>query len=277
LRNAAAVLRALSRAAAAVLIALPPFARAQKVRLEVHPHAGDTLRVLFEHTAILSAAPRTGYAAVPPSTTTATLVAREIVERSTARSSEILAIIDSVAVTRSGSEAPAIFQRIDRSLHGTRVRVKVASDGGCRVADGFSLDPGLRALIGETPALLPAHEVAIGDSWRRDLPVPGDGGSASPREPVHATFHLDSLTESGSVAWVSFTGALPRSAQPDTVQPRQSESTGELTGTVVLDRRRGWILESRASVIMESVVAMPGGGEPLVVRVRVSQTMKLRK
>jgi hypothetical protein len=43
---------------------------------------------------------------------------------------------------------------------------------------------------------------------------------------------------------------------------------------LVLDRRRGWLIESNATVNIESVVAMPGGAEPLVVRVRVIQKMK---
>jgi hypothetical protein len=52
--------------------------------------------------------------------------------------------------------------------------------------------------------------------------------------------------------------------------------SGGLTGTLLLDRRRGWITESRARVTMESLVSVPGGGTPLLVKVLVTQTMRTR-
>jgi hypothetical protein len=50
--------------------------------------------------------------------------------------------------------------------------------------------------------------------------------------------------------------------------------TGTLTGTLVLDRRRGWLDRSHARVDIESIVATPGGGAPLLVKVRVEQLMQ---
>jgi hypothetical protein len=273
----AAVLRALTRVtAAAMVLALPGAARAQKVVLEMHPRAGDTLRVTFEHSVTISGAARAGFAAVPASTTNYRLETREIVENVSALRATVLAIVDSIFVGTSGAPPPGLFPDLDRSLQGARIHVNVTADGASTVVNApAQVDPDLRALIGEMPAVLPAAPVAVGESWTRDLPLPVEGspgGSAV----LRATIHLDSLTESGNLAWISIRGNLAAPVKADTMS-RAMESKGSLAGSLVLDRRRGWLLESHATVNVESVVGMPGGGEPLVVRVRVDQTMRVRK
>ena len=271
---AAAVLRAIGRvAAAAVTIAYPTGADAQKVRLEVHPRAGDTVRVSLEHSLTISGAARTGFAAVPPSTTTYRLVAREIVESVTSRAATVLAIVDSVSLAASGAPAPGLFPDLDRSLQGAHVRLRLTPDGASAVIEApAQMDDDIRALMGEMPAVLPQLAVSVGESWRRDLPLPVKGSAPAPAV-LRATIRLDSLTSAGNIAWISLGGTVVPTAGSDTAQ-RAPASKGTLTGSMVLDRRRGWLLESHATVDIESVVAMPGGGEPLLVRVRVVQSMK---
>jgi hypothetical protein len=270
LTDVAAVLRALTRVTAAMIVAFPGSVRAQAVRLEVRPRAGDTMSVHFEHSLTVSAAPRTGQPAVPPSTTVYRVMVRDVVERVTARSATILSIVDSVSSGTANSQG-ALFPDLDRSLQGARIRLAVTTDGGSTLADGSpQLDPDVRALIGEGPAVLPTAPVAVGGSWTRDLPLPVDGPAASPAS-IRTTFHLDSLTDGGNLAWISLTGTVGPAAATDTA-PR-AISKASLTGSLLLDRGRGWLLQSRTTVNAESVVSMPGGGDPLVVRVRVVQAM----
>lgn len=274
MNTTAARLRALTRvAAAAVILAQPAGVRAQKVSLEVHPRVGDTLRISLEHSLTISGAARAGYAAVPASTTTYRLVMRDVVESVTARKATVLAIVDSVSLGTSGPPAPGLFPDLDRSLQGARIRLNMTADGASTVVKTSApVDPELKAVIGEMPSVLPSSAVAVGESWTRDLPLPVDG-SPVPSAVLRTTIHLDSLTESGTIAWLSLRGTVTQIATSDTIQ-RPMDSKGSLTGSLVLDRRGGWLRESYATVNIESVVAMPGGAEPLVVRVRVVQTMK---
>lgn len=268
----AALLRAMTRAAAAVTVALPLDAPAQKTLLEVRPRAGDTLHVILEHALTVSAAPRAGYAAVPASTTMYRLLLRDVVQRVTAKSAMILSIVDSASAGSGNSQNDELFPELDRSLQGSRIRLDIGSDGGSTVAEApQQMDPDLRALIGETPPVLPKVTVAVGDTWTQQLPLPVDGPSTA--SSLLAVFRLDSLTDAGNLAWISLKGAVdPRGAAES--GPRSMNSKGSLTGSLLLDRRRGWIIESRTTVDVESVVAMPADGEPLVVRVRVVQSMK---
>jgi hypothetical protein len=244
--------------------------------LEVHPRAGDTLKVSFEHSLTVSGAARAGFAAVPPGTTTYRLEVREIVESVTERKATVLAIVDSVFVGTSGAPQPGLFPDLDRSLQGARIRLSMTADGASTVISTPSqVDPDLRALIGEMPSVLLPTAIAVGESWTRDLPLPVDGSSSTSAS-LHATIHFDSLTDSGNLAWISIRGNVPSPGRSDTAS-RTMESKGSLTGSLILDRRRGWLLESHATVNTESVVVMPGGGEPLVVRVRVTQTMRVRR
>jgi hypothetical protein len=269
----AAVSRALKQVTAAAIFAQAGDLGAQKTTLEVHPHAGDTLHVVLENALTISAAPRAGYAAVPPATTRYRLFTREIVERADRRFSAVLTIVDSVAVTTTGPPGTGLFPDLDRSLEGTRVRIHLAADGASTVAQSSpSLDADLRALIGESPSMLPGVPVAAGESWVRDLPLPVDASSV-PAGVVRTKFQLDSLTERGNLAWISLSGTIAPLAAGDSSRPAFT-STGTVTGSIVLDRESGWLVGSRTVVDIESVAAMPGGAEPLVVTVRVVQGMR---
>ena len=60
---------------------------------------------------------------------------------------------------------------------------------------------------------------------------------------VHAEFHLDSITRSGRLAYVSMKGTLRREgAARDLTPGSQVVTAGNLHGYLVLDRARGWIV-----------------------------------
>jgi hypothetical protein len=167
-----------------------------------------------------------------------------------------------------------LFPHVDRTLQGTRVHMEVSADGASTVTEAPGvIDGDLRALIGEMPSVLPTTEVAIGASWTRDMPLPMDGSATRGGVAMRATIRLDSLTANGALAWISLKGALGPVPKTDTAS-RLTQREGTLDGSMVLDRKRGWLLESHTTATIETVVAMPNGAEPLVVKVRVVQSMK---
>ena len=123
----------------------------------------------------------------------------------------------------------------------------------------------------------PTKAVTVGEAWTRDLPLPADAATPALAGTLRAVFTLDSITANGDLAWISIRGRLivARPA-PGEAAASVQQLSGGLAGTLLLDRRRGWITESRARVTMESLVSVPGGGTPLLVKVLVTQTMRTR-
>lgn len=252
-------------------------AASQRVLLEIRPRPGDTMRVTLEHSFTITGGPRN----FPDSTTTMTtayhIATRDVVERADTKSSFILAIVDSVHMRTTGSLGASQFPGVDRSMEGMRIRLQIARDGSSQITEGMAqLDPDLRAVLSMMPPVLPVAPVSVGESWVRDLPIPADGSPSSASTPgtVKATFRLDSLTANGDLAWISLRGRVqtaPAGSQRDAAGIAQM--SGSLSGLLILDRRRGWLSQSRATVDIESQVAL-SGGSPLLVRVHMTQVMK---
>jgi hypothetical protein len=249
-----------------------------RVALEVRPHPGDTLHITLEHAYTITGGPR-GF---PDSTTTLNwmvrVMTRDVVERSDTKGTYVQAVVDSVRMNTTGSLGSSPFPGVDRSVEGLRVRLQVMPDGSSNVIEGLAqVDPELRDILGAMPAVLPGSPVAVGESWTRDLPLPEDGahGAATPAGTLRAVFRLDSLTSNGDLAWISLQGRVEFAPKP-----RKGESagvvqmSGTLTGLLLLDRSRGWLSESRATMTVESVVTTPGTATPLLVKVRVNQMMR---
>jgi hypothetical protein len=251
---------------------------AQRVTLEVRPRPGDTLVVTLNHTVSITGGPKN----FPDSATTIStnyyIATRDIVERADETGTVILAIVDSVRMRTTGSFGASPFPGVDRGMERMRLRLRVMQDGSSQLIEGMSqLDPALRDVLGEMPSVLPLVSVNVGESWTRALPLPADGppgATAGPPGTLRTTFRLDSLSHNGDRAWISLRGRVESASQPAREGTTLgSKMTGTLTGTLILDRRRGWLAESRATVVIESQVATPGG-PPLLVTVRVHQVMQ---
>ena len=91
-----------------------------------------------------------------------------------------------------------------------------------------------------------------------------------------ATFHFDSLAKGGDLAFLSVKGRLTRESVP----PKGSvgpvvEMNGTLSGSVVVDRRRGWITDARSMINVRSLLSTPRGETPPVrVRLKITQWMR---
>jgi hypothetical protein len=200
------------------------------------------------------------------------------VERADPAGTTVLAIVDSVRMRTTGSIGASPFPGVDRGMEGVQMRLRVARSGASEIITGLQqIDPELQALLGAMPAVLPTKAVTVGEAWTRDLPLPADAATPASAGTLRAVFTLDSITANGDLAWISIRGRLivARPA-PGEAAASVQQLSGGLTGTLLLDRRRGWITESRARVTMESLVSVPGGGTPLLVKVLVTQTMRTR-
>jgi hypothetical protein len=88
---------------------------------------------------------------------------------------------------------------------------------------------------------------------------------------VNAVFRLDSLDRSGNVAFISMRGEI----LPEGVN-QGVELGGEVTGAMQVNRGRGWMTDSRFSVLVRSLVTPPpsSGLAPMRFVTRVTQRLR---
>jgi len=157
----------------------------------------------------------------------------------------------------------------------------VAPDGGTTVSGG---DAWARASVGsllsQLPATLPREAVMPGGSWTRSLDIPlaasPDGGRSAT---LTATFRFDSLSRSGDFAYLTMKGRLVRSG-PVKGQSGEGnggfvQTSGSVTGSILIDRRRGWIADARTNISLRSLVT-PKTRNAVPVRVRMTITQWMR-
>jgi Family of unknown function (DUF6263) len=154
-----------------------------------------------------------------------------------------------VAATSSGGRMPESAEEAKRMLQGKEVRLRLAPDGAT-VAEDSAASPELRSLFAAMPAILPKAPTPVGRRWKREMD--GPIGSATGHAEVKTTFQLDSLGRGGDLAYVSVRGTVSQSS--DGPGPTTGESSGIVTGTVLLDLRRGWVTESRDRIVITSVI-----------------------
>src|SRR5207237_3905614 len=135
-------------------------------------------------------------------------------------------------------------------------------------------------IFGGMPAMLARQPVRVGEKRTREMqsPLSGDPGALGS---VKATFRLDSLGRNGDVAYVSMNGTMSRINPAGAPAPPTGYTTsGTLTGTIQIDRRLGWITDSRSSIIVRSTIASVASrkGEPqrspMQVRTKITQWIR---
>jgi hypothetical protein len=189
--------------------------------------------------------------------TTLRLLSRAVVLARQGSASTVLTLTDSVRLTTSDPHAVEAARRTERTLAGRRLLLHVAPDGAARM-DGDGTGTGISALVQAMPAALPAQPVAVGERWTREMPLPAVPGRSAGEGIVRAVFRLDSLTAGGALAWLSMRGEVDRTdADADA---RGEELRGTVTGTLVLDRRRGWLTDTRFHIEVKGAMAGGQGG-----------------
>lgn len=251
---------------------------AQRTPLELRPRAGDTLRIRLDQTTEMSA---TRAGAAPRVVITRTrMLSRAIVEREAADAVYILAVTDSVEVSSSDSNARGISEATRRQLAGRQLRLRLAPDGTVSLAEAPA-SKAVTDVISIMPASFPREPVAVGDSWSREMPIspgmrlPANAGT-TPAGIARATFRLDSLSRSGAMAFISMHGTLERQSAGGAAPDRSPAAPvipflhGTVTGTMVVNRRRGWLSDSRFVVELRTTIA-GATRAPTEFRMRVTQ------
>ena len=112
------------------------------------------------------------------------------------------------------------------------------------------------------------------------MPLPGGGriaaGGAGANAWLHTKFRLDSLSRRGTIAYISMRGEMnpdPDGTQAQSVGPVLEH--GSVTGTMLVDRVRGWLTESQFTILVHSTVHVPGSDDTVMrFETRVTQKMK---
>ncbi len=280
--------------------------RSEAVWLLARPRVGDTLRLQMEQTIEISgrrsdAPQRPGpplidgrKSSVSPKgpdygprrarantrVTRLLLFAHSLVEASDLTVTTLLATTDSMSMWAGTAKDNGHPQRMALPAEGRQVRVRVTPDGAMRVNDPPPGAMELGATLASMPGMLPDRQVAIGERWERDIPLPSVAVSGFRADGVvHARFRLDSLTRGGRDAWVSMEGTLERDgASREMPAGTRVITAGTMRGTLVVDRQRAWIVDARTTMNVQSEVASgpAGPAAPMLLDMRIEQRVRVK-
>lgn len=266
------------RVSSIVACALLPFAgaHAQGVLLRVHPRVGDTLHTRLEQqTEVSTTVPGTNGRTAKSVTTAVTLNSRTIVQASSPANTLVLTIVDSADLHTSDEHGAAQVAAAERTLRGQQLVLQLGVDGtveSARDARGIPVPRDVADAMSAMPAVFPRRVVAVGEQWTRELPLPA-GGALGARGSAHvrAVFRLDSLDHAGNIAFVSMRGEI----LPDEGN-QGMELSGGVSGAMQVDRQRGWMTDSRFTVLVRSLVTPPAstGLAPMRFVTRVTQRLR---
>ncbi|HEV2018354.1 MAG TPA: hypothetical protein VGQ98_08650 [Gemmatimonadaceae bacterium] len=251
---------------------------AQAVLLQIRPHIGDTLRMHLSQTVEMTGTTRGVRHDTTSMTTSIEVFTRAIAEQYTSGGTLMQTITDSVAMTPASAASLADLKR--RAMQSKPVLLKVSADGGMEMVDDGDLNSELRHLFGEMPAVLTRTPVAIGEKWTREMQIPlsSEPGAVGS---VRATFRLDSLGRNGDIAYISMRGTMSRINTSGAAPAGPGYGTsGQLSGTIQIDRRLGWITDSKSTIIVRSTIESPPDrrgdpkGEPMQVRTKITQWIR---
>ena len=267
--------RAFIRPIPAMCLGVANVAFAQGVRLQIRPHVGDTLRMRLEQATEMTGT-RKGAASESSSSMTTSLrvYTRAVVEGSSNASTTLVTYTDSAFVATGEKRQPTNESPL--GVAGMKVRVRVMPDGTVEMADAnASLDASeTLALI---PAALPKETVEVGSTWKREMTLPTTSSiGRTPGGRLTASFRLDSLTRSGELAYISLRGEMlpDEHAERSALAPRLDK--GVVTGTLLLDRRRGWLTDSRFDISVQSTLVPPTAGDSTVMHFTMRVTQRMR-
>lgn len=241
-------------------------AAAQEVTLRIRPPVGDTLRMAMEQQFDLTPEDSTG-ALERPMTGALLIWTRAVVLGRTGTTTDLVSITDSVVVQPPSAAALPPLRDAKRALEGRTVHMRVSEDGELTVARHAGGPLGLGPNM---PSVLPREPVRVGEAWTRELRVPLST-TRNAVALVRTTFRLDSLGSGGAVAYVSLRGDVSHDHAEDRGGVRGG-TTGTLAGTLQVDRRLGWITDSRMTISLVSTAA-PEGRRSTRLHVRVTQSI----
>lgn len=302
LASASGVSAQSARAASAKM----PLTRGEAVWLIVRPRVGDTLHLQMDQTIEIdgrtsSAPTRPGPPLIDPKRSrTATkgpeygprrakansrvtrllMYAHSLVEASDLNATTLLATTDSMAMWTGNGRDGGKPESVPLPSEGRQVRVRVTPDGAMRINDPPPGAIELGATLASMQGMLPERAVAVGDRWERDIMLPSVAVSGFRADGVvHARFRLDSLVKGGRDAWISMEGTLERDgAAREMPAGTRMITAGTMSGTLLVDRQRAWIVDARTVLEVQSEVASgpAGPATPMLLDMRIQQRVRVR-
>jgi hypothetical protein len=255
---------------AAVAAATPVPASAQRYLLQLKPNVGDTLRMEVEEQREATGTTKFGGSdSTRTMSTRLRMFSRAIVQGKLRGAVTVLAVIDSISLVTTDEHARSMAA-------GQQMLFRLAEDGTMRVVDERTgANRGASELVALMPAALPTHPVAVGDTWARSIPMVV--GRAADEGAVRAVFRLDSISRDANLAYISMRGEMKRDSVP-AGPPRgtRMQVSGTVSGELLLDRRRGWLTESKFAVLLRTTMipAATSGGHPVRFLTRITQRMR---
>ena len=233
----------------------------------------------MDQTVEMAGTTRTGEVDVTNSESHALMVLTRIaVEGTDLDGATVTALTDTVRLTSTSGSAGESLLGWAKVMQGQRFQFRVAFDGSTSLVGANAATASqVGTFLAQLPASLPKEPIAPGASWYRSMEIPMSVLSvARGTATMTATFHFDSLTHGGDLAFLSVRGRLARQSTP----PNRSgaptvETNGTMGGTVVVDRRRGWITDARSQINVRSLLIMSGAEQsPIRVRLKITQWMR---
>ena len=273
------IVRSIRRASCLTLLSITAAAHAQDsgpVQLRLHPRVGDTLHTWLEQqTEVSATTPGNALAPARTVTTSVSIHSRTIVRSVQQATATVLTIVDSASLSSTDAHAATQIADAQRGLQGQQLVLVLGADGtveSAHDAKGAPVTRDAADAMAAMPAIFPKKPVTVGEQWIREMPLPS-GGALGARGSGHAraVFHLDSLQRGGGVAYVSMRGDIV----PDSTS-QGVELSGSISGTMQVDRVRGWMTDSRFIVIVRSVVTPPAASGLAQMRFATRVTQRLR-
>lgn len=250
--------------------------------LQLRPRPGDLLRLRLDQTIEMGVSASASTDTATSDVTTLVMLARLSVESADLAGATVMAVADSVRIESRGTYQSDVLRQA-AALQGQRFRFRVAPDGGTTVSGGDAwAGPAVGTLLSQLPATLPRDPVLPGATWNRSVDIPlaasTDGRATAT---LTATFRFDSLSRSGEFAYLSMKGRLVRSGPMQGGARGGSnggfvQTSGSVSGQLLLDRRRGWIADARTQIALRSLVAGRGrDSAPVRVQMKITQWMRV--
>jgi hypothetical protein len=266
----------LARTLVIAVLAAQPLS-AQGTVLQIRPRAGDTLRIRLDQQSEMTGVRRTAAGEASAMVMSSMrMYSRAIAEGSAGEGTTVLAVTDSVVFTTTDEHGRAAAQLAEERMRGQRVRFHVTPDGTVGIsqgADGASRE--VAQVVSLMPAAFPRTRIDVGERWIREMPLPTGGQlGAQLSGRLRVTFRFDSLTHGGEWAFVSMRGEMQPATGPGSASGTVLEE-GFVSGTMLVDQRRGWLTESWFSIVVSSMtVPRPATGVTAMhMQMRITQHM----
>jgi hypothetical protein len=266
--------------AAAALITLSgavPAASGQTVLLRIKPPVGDTIPMRLDQESEMTGVRRTESGEASAMVlTTMTMFSRAIVEGISGDAITVLAVTDSVLVSTTDDRTRGETLQQQAQMRGQQMRFRVLPDGSVTMLQADGVPREVAQVVALMPATFPKMPIHVGQTWTREMSLPvGTQLGAQLSARVQVKFRLDSVTKNGRLACVSMRGDMRPATGPGAASGAVLEK-GLVSGTMLMDQRRGWLKESWFNIAVSSTLkpAASTNDQPIRMQMRITQHMR---